>query len=737
MSLASQSAKKVRLYRTGDLARYLEDGTVCYVCRVDNQVKIRGQRLELEEVEKALENCLNGLENIALRNIVVDAIAFAGSTSKQLVAFLALGTVRPLGFFSWEGVDDSFFQTSKSEQEHFSELVERIETRMKLALPSYAVPSIWIPLKSVPFTVSRKKDRKRLRGIVEALSVKQISIFSSPTLSNGVSKMDDPITEHETKLIKLWADVFRVSTSTIERDDNFFSLGGDSVTAIKLIAAARTSGLDLSLDLVFRYPVLYEMSSVTKALIVRDEDVIPVPAFSLLDETWSVQLVLREASKRCRVDAHAIEDIYPCSPMSEGLIALSMKDPGTYVLQFVYQMPRSVDISKLKRAWEVVAKYTQLLRTRFFDYNSELLQVVVDEPLNWVVMDEDLITYLAEEKARRVDLGERMSRLAVVRHHETNDKFLVWTIHHALVDGWSESDIISLVEQEYLEIPNNISTIPKFGSFIKHIKQQDTDAARKFWQQQFSGSTNLMFPPLPDPSYVPKVQRSNRILHHLGSHEDAELEHRISIFKRGSATPATMIQAAWFILVGLYSKSSDIITGVTLNGRTARLPGIESIPGPTVTTIPFRARFSPEQTVSSFLQMMQTQYLDILPFAQFGLQNIRRLSDDAVNACKFRSLLVVQSANKPQSERKILLGRSYSFPVMDFAIVMECELLDGSIVFRATFDHAVLSESQVQLMLRQLERILQNVSASGPETTLKEVQRLPAEDMSAIATFTS
>jgi hypothetical protein len=110
-----------------------------------------------------------------------------------------------------------------------------------------------------------------------------------------------------------------------------------------------------------------------------------------------------------------------------------MKDDGTYILQFVYQMPETIDLDKLRKAWENISKRTEVLQTRFFDYNSVLLQVVVDEPLNWDVIDGDLASFLTAEKQRGLLLENTMSRLSAVRQDDPRQYFLVWTIHHALV----------------------------------------------------------------------------------------------------------------------------------------------------------------------------------------------------------------------------------------------------------------------------------------------------------------
>ncbi|KAK6069069.1 peptide synthetase [Seiridium cupressi] len=726
------ASKETRLYRTGDLAKYLEDGRVCYVGRVDNQVKIRGQRLELEEVEKTLHKSLisRGLDH---RLVVVEAVAFQGLTTKHLIAFLNMKDSSSFGSLIWE-LDGPITSASAQERKNFAEVVSQVKEEMSKLLPAYAVPSIWVPVKSVPYTISRKIDRKRLRTIAASLTVKELGTFASPPSEESSNDTAVIISEKESKLQKLWADVFDVPTNKIEPQDDFFSLGGDSVLAIKMIAAARSQGLDLSLQHVFKHPKLRNMALNVDILEGEDHNLTTPPPFSLLDQSWDLDLVRNEGSEQCSISVDTIEDIYPCSPMQEGLMALSMKDPGTYILQFVYQMPESVDLERLRAAWEAVAAQTQVMRTRFFDYNSNLLQAIVKEPLRWKVVEEDLAEFLVAEKGLKMSVGESMSRHAVVRQPHSQQKFLVWNVQHALVDGWSESDIVTLVEKAYSGDQSSLSEIPKFNRFIRYLGNQHIAASEKFWKEDLVGAPVPAFPPLPDASYVPKVQRSSRILHHFDSHADAEIEHKVKLFKRGSATPATMIQAAWFILMGLYSNTEDVITGVTLNGRAAPLPGIDQIPGPTVTTIPFRTRFTHEQPVSEFLEGIQTQYLNILPHVQFGLQNIRALGDDAVAACKFRTLLVVQSANRPQSHRKLLLGRSYSFPVMDFALVMECEVVEGNVEFRATFDHQILNEDQVRRMFQMMEAILQRISSHNPETTrVGDLLELSAKDTSEIS----
>ncbi|KAH7417710.1 hypothetical protein BKA64DRAFT_307400 [Cadophora sp. MPI-SDFR-AT-0126] len=726
-----------RGYRTGDLAKYMDDGRLCWVGRVDNQVKIRGQRLELEEVEKYLHDCSNKL-GIGLKHVVVDAVTLPGMASKQLVAFLCFKREEDVGYLDWdmEGSSVATPQTTPEEQARFLSIISKLETIMRSILPAYAIPSIWLPLREVPFTVSRKRDRNRLRSIIAPLSAKQLSVFLHPATSNVSNGSKAGLSENEKILQGLWATIFGMDRSSIEVNDNFFSIGGDSVLAIRLAASARSKCLDLSLQLIFQNPVLADMAKVMDKIAVKEEEKSIIPPFSLINSSWDIHQVRQEAASQCGVDDTSIEDVYPCSPMQEGLMALSSKDAGTYVLRFVFHMPIDIDLEKLHAAWETVSKRTPVLRTRFVDYNADLLQAAIQEPLDWKVIEKDLDMFQDEDQDNDNVLGKRMSRHTVLRQSGSKEPILVWTIHHALVDGWAESNITTAVEEEYRGNLSSLSNMPMFNRFIKHLGEQDQNSAKAFWRKQLAGAPTARFPPLPHPTYIPKIKRSNKIAE-LTAEQGAELDHRIILTKGGSATAATMIQAAWFILVGLYSNSSDIITGVTLNGRTAQLPGIDQIAGPTISTVPFRAKIDRDQSVEEYLKYIQDKILSILPFAQFGLQNIRRLSEDAVSACKFRSLLLVQAANRPADSSRLILERSFAFPVMDFAIVMECELSKDGIDMRATFDHNILSQAQVHRMFLQMEDILQRIMSRTPAMKVADLQTISNADLSQVIQWNS
>jgi amino acid adenylation domain-containing protein len=422
-----------RLYRTGDLAKYQHDGTICCTGRIDGQVKIRGQRLELAEVEKQLQRCLLEVQDVEIGHVIVEALIPAGlQSSRMLIAFLSVKGLDSIGSLQWDQNDNPLLISSEVERGRFSTLVTKVDGSMRLALPSYAIPSFYIPLSEVPLGISGKADRRRLRKVATQMSSKQLTGFIDSKL--GQSSVKAPTTPAERQLQALWADIFATKPMEIDLNDNFLSLGGDSVLAIRLVAAAREGGLNLSVQTILKHPILSDMALVVTQL--QEQNEIEVSPFELLDGYQVTSQILCEASKQCSVPKHLIEDIYPCSAMQSGLLSSSMKVPGAYIMQLVYTLPASLDIDKFMRAWDAITLQNAILRTRFFQGDSKLLQAVVREPPSWkVVENESLDSLLAAEKDRKMSLGGRMSWHILLHQTESQEHHLIWVRSYFLFEN--------------------------------------------------------------------------------------------------------------------------------------------------------------------------------------------------------------------------------------------------------------------------------------------------------------
>jgi non-ribosomal peptide synthase protein (TIGR01720 family) len=205
-----------RLYKTGDLARYLSDGNLEFLGRLDQQVKIHGHRIELEEIEVALR------QHPAVREAVVVTQEDAHDGNKRLVAY-------------W--VADQESPPSPQDVRRF----------LQQKLPGYMIPSAFVVLDLLPLNLHGKVDRKAL----PAPDMRRLP-FATAYVA--------PRTPAESKLASIWTDVLGVEQVGIH--DNFFALGGDSILSIHIVARANQIGLRLTPKQLFQHQTIGELATV-------------------------------------------------------------------------------------------------------------------------------------------------------------------------------------------------------------------------------------------------------------------------------------------------------------------------------------------------------------------------------------------------------------------------------------------------------------------------------------------
>ena len=701
--------RKGRLYKTGDLVRYDPDGTVVFVGRSDQQVKLRGQRIELAEIEYHMRDKLP-----PETRVVAEVIKPGGSTGEPtLVAFIAekAGLVKEseslLGSFSTP-LKDSLANMNESLAE---------------SLPIYMVPAAYIPLQVMPLLVSAKTDRKRLRELGSSLSRKDIAGFAA-----AATERREPNTPMEKALAEVWKQVLGADIE-ISANDNFFVSGGDSLRAMRLVAAAREHHVALSVGEVLTHPVLSDMALVAKHH--TGESLGELTPFSLIDQSWPAETARRECASLCGVDPSLVEDVYPCTPLQEALMALSAKVSEAYVAQRVVELADEAAAAKLQDAFKVASVDCPILRTRIVQVPKHgLMQVLVKDDFDIRFQSgQSLQEYLVADRNEHVQLGKPLVRYRAITNEGDGKSYFVLTMHHALYDGWSMPLVVERVNRAY----NGLSTErpADFRHFIKYLGEINRGESEIYWRERLNGAISEQFPRLPYAGYQQQA--------------DSLLEHYVHTGRpMAGFTIATAIRGAWALLVSQYTSSSDVVFGETLTGRNVPVPGVEQIEGPMIATIPVRIAVDPQTTVSEYLHEIHSQSVSGIPHEHFGLQHIRRLSPDAREACELRTGLVLHpNAEESEQGLKDRQPADGFVPAGDaeaaqealkfntYALMLVCSLDPQGFLVMASFDSKTVASPQLQRMLEHLGLLVQHF-CQHPDAPCGELKLLTEQDVTEL-----
>lgn len=700
-----------RLYKTGDLVRYNTDGTLSYIARKDTQVKLNGQRLELAEIEYQIME----LGFPTLRQVAVD-IVMSGSSNGILAAFFEIDSLSE--DMDVAGPILALLDSLRAEFLH-------LQASLANLLPSFMVPSLFIPLHRMPTSASGKLDRRVLRQI--GLDLKpQLAQYSLQQVSKR-----SPSSRIEKRLQRAWAQVLHISEENIGADDHFFRCGGDSVAAMRLVATARKAGLNLTVALIFSKPKLSSMALAVResSAILDTINALPLP-LSLLGDLRSVDTLLQTVAAECSIEREQIEDIYPCTSLQEGLMTISTTThPGTYLSQMIFRLPPNMDLTTFQKAWEQIVATHGILRTRIiYTPLHGSLQVVirdtVGENVNWQ-SGQNLESYLRIDRDIQIKHGGILARYGITR--DSGGQHFVWTLHHALYDGWTIRMILQQVEQIFLtgSIPKSVP----FSKFIGYLTRMETEssASAQFWGAQLSGNKPSYFPQAASITHQPRPDRK---------------QHHSMIFSRSSSsgiTLSSLLRAAWAILLSRYCASNDIIFGAPLSGRTAPVYEIDEIVGPTLTTVPIKISFSDrELKVAEFLQAIQKQATDMIPFEHVGLQRIRRLKTVPEGATDLTNQLVIQPLMESVQQPSFLGLEALPLDVVGFdsyALVMVCGVEEGRVDMELRYDSMVLSTEQAKRVLQHFEHVILQLIDDPSEKRVDEVNIFTESDRQQIMTW--
>ena len=335
-----------------------------------------------------------------------------------------------------------------------------------------------------------------------------------------------------------------------------------------------------------------------------------------------------------------LKDIYELSHIQQGLLFHTIYAPqsGVYFEQFSWTLQGELNVLAFKQAWKQVVDRHPILRTGFFwqDLEKPYQVVYEDVQLPWEEQDlqefssqeqqKQLEAFLQTDRQRGFELSQApLIRLNLFRLSEDTYQF-VWSSHHLLLDGWSESLVFKEVyafyaafcqgQNLYLEQPR------PYRDYITWLQQQDLKQAEAFWRKTLKGfSKPTILQVDRAPGILPSQDEDyDRQQIELSTETTAALQ---SLARQQQLTINTLVQGAWALLLSRYSGESDIIFGSTSSGRPATLPGVESMVGLFVNTLPFRVQILPDALLLPWLLELQNHQIEIIQYEYSPLVQVQ------------------------------------------------------------------------------------------------------------------
>jgi amino acid adenylation domain-containing protein len=600
-----------RMYATGDRARWRAGGVLDLMGRSDGQVKVRGVRIELAEVEAALAR------HPAVKQAVVTAHEDARG-EKRLAAYFV-----PVGPESLNATD--------------------IRRWLRDRLPEAMVPSWLIELASLPLSSNGKVDRSALPPPAEDVDAGSSREYAPPR------------TDAERILAGIAAGL-------LERDrvgihDNFFDLGVDSILGIRFVSRARQAGLALAPAQLFQTPTIAGLAAAMSGDDrPADEPVIVTEPFSLLPE-W----LDRGDLERTIAAEGGIDDVYPLTPVQQGMLFHTLVDPeaGHYVEQFVCGLRGELDLPALRGAWRrLIARHPALRSTIHWDDRGRPYQVVHRRAApsidyrDWSGLpdsqrQERIAAFLASDRKAGFDSSRPpLSRVALIRIDPERHQ-LIWSIHHVAIDGWCLSVLLheALDTYEALRRGEEPSPAPArpFRDYVAWRLGRDEGEAEAYWREALRGFTEPTPLGIDGLMSVPSGGESPDAGEREITLEPATSAALQELARSRRLTLSTLIQGAWALLLARYSGRFEVVFGVTVAGRPPELAGVETMIGMFINTLPLRVGVDESAHLVPWLLGLQDRLVELRRFEAIPLARIQGWSEVPPGRPLFESILTVQN----------------------------------------------------------------------------------------------
>ncbi|WP_240475780.1 non-ribosomal peptide synthetase [Herbaspirillum rhizosphaerae] len=464
----------------------------------------------------------------------------------------------------------------------------------------------------------------------------------------------------------------------------------------------------------------------------------------LREVTAALRDIAAAAERRACSRQDSVEEELPLTPLQQGIVFHSLRDPDIYCNQLCLTLDGELDAGAMRRAWEQALQRHSMLRTSFHWRDLPAMRQRVHAELalpwsaaDWRGLDESarataLDELMRADVARGFELEQApLMRLQLLQVGDTRHE-LVWSSHHLLLDGWSVSvllaEIFALYRQALGDSRISLKAAPRFSDYVHwqerrkgHGGHSGSDGGVRnddidFWRRALQGieePTSLAFATQAGDA-MPGQDKKDAEKHsavHTMELSAVRTQAVQKLAQRARTTLGTVLQAAWGLLLARCSASRDVVFGVTVSGRPADLEGVEEMIGMLIATVPAHLTIPSTTPLADWLAQLQEQHLEREQHAGASLTEIRQAASLPGNQELFQTLLLVQNYPKAQSMAGggVRLAGVQVRERTNYPLTLVCS--PGETLHLALHREGRIPAAAAERLLAQLGRLFDNMAA--------------------------